>query len=1426
MTGRIARAVLKWLTCCSAVWLALFLLDNAAGLTNGLRLFFSFTASIFSVYTFVVFVGKAVVRWPTLEQMALILESRYGIERNLLINSLQLGRHRHTGSAAQFAHRMVDQGKQKARQIPLPRILEPAQLARWAATTIVVLGMWGTYQHRAPLRLYNAAVRYARPLAEIQPLGRACLHVYPNANLTVTENENLEIIAILENGSENPLPPEDFKAISPRILILPETALMSRQTDAEHGLPMLPITHSETLAALAGHPHIGRGAEDRAFKYIVHRIKTPFTYRVFSPRARISSSTLQVGVFRKPRITASRFIVTPPDYTGAAPLSMPGPPELLSGLAGSGVRIEVTLDQEVDRLLWTSSTNRTEFGFGDKQSKEGAAETTLRTPGEYAIDAEVTRLTGPLPIAAGRVQLRDDLPPHVEILGELQRRDLIPGQNLELDIVAADDFGLAQLSVTMRRPEGGNVTTLRSRELGPPPGITGTFRQRLRISLVPSLFPPGGDYIVEAVCNDFCPEGHEVRSTPLLIGIQPVPRTPAPGAGPAMIATCEALNRAIEAQERALGVSRNMIQYLDEILEEESRDPAGENSFLQHESALSKLQSNVASHLDEAITAAAGIPPPAPPFAKPLRAIRQYPAKQALDMTLSLGQVEDWLDKDQAVLHRGEFVNSNAVQTAIFPETTGRYAILQAQSTVSNLPVTIAELSFLDRDMQPFARQFVQNWQIAPMTNGWDPDEGFTPLGKNDIRNILNAATQAPMTRAKGPRVDLTQFVPGARGESLSWYAAREISVDGPQEIRMLTGSSDFLRVWLNGWLVTEVRTLRKVRPDEDETRIRLEPGSNTLLVEASNATGDSALYLRFVDKDGKPLALSDTGSLHPAPQWKVAHVHRPNQEYSPSHAIDNDPATYWQGFGTMPQGIIIDLGTEETLTGLRYLSHHGAPGTGIERYDVTLTSTLSAHKILPRRLNALIMIQTVILDRLMAIRGEEVGQQESIPEKRTKEGPQDSGASVPGEEALNTAQAVELFLDDLDRFEKTSHEISEARSELLDQAEDARRQQADKLDELRHKDMRLAADLATATADLGKVPNNETAPPEQQAALQKMKSSSEQLSDLADRKASLPADQKSESIDRAMDELCREIQKSGQLAAASTPTGTSSEATTDDAGAKAPETAKTTDQLDELTAELDRRERALRDTIESIESSLTSRNAEEGPAAPGDVQSVGEGSKDGDARSEERSDTQSRAEMGKNGRADGKATGDAAGDAPASGNTPGERPSDSKAHDGSIKEAADAPGETSTGLGTEMDTATEFGSAGRLTPEILDQIKNAYQEQKQIRESARSAANSLKRYNLPTAEFEMAIAAMTRVEAALQQTDALELKRAYEEAADLTSNARRLVSERVGLQYLRSRTSARSSHRLHISGRSAPPEGYEEMVGAYFRKLADQASE
>ena len=82
--------------------------------------------------------------------------------------------------------------------------------------------------------------------------------------------------------------------------------------------------------------------------------------------------------------------------------------------------------------------------------------------------------------------------------------------------------------------------------------------------------------------------------------------------------------------------------------------------------------------------------------------------------------------------------------------------------------------------------------------------------------------------------------------DHISAYAMLRVYSSREQQVAVLLGSDDQVRLWVNGVKIHEILTERAATPDEDAVPARLQRGWNTLLARVNNVTGPHALYLRL----------------------------------------------------------------------------------------------------------------------------------------------------------------------------------------------------------------------------------------------------------------------------------------------------------------------------------------------------------------------------------------------------------------------------------------------------------------------------------------------------------------------------------------------------------------------------------------------------
>lgn len=79
-------------------------------------------------------------------------------------------------------------------------------------------------------------------------------------------------------------------------------------------------------------------------------------------------------------------------------------------------------------------------------------------------------------------------------------------------------------------------------------------------------------------------------------------------------------------------------------------------------------------------------------------------------------------------------------------------------------------------------------------------------------------------------------------------YARATVIAPRDMEVTLGIGSNDAARVWLNGDMIFSWWGGRSARQNENQVKVHLRQGSNTLLAKVANLGGDWQLYLAFND--------------------------------------------------------------------------------------------------------------------------------------------------------------------------------------------------------------------------------------------------------------------------------------------------------------------------------------------------------------------------------------------------------------------------------------------------------------------------------------------------------------------------------------------------------------------------------------------------
>jgi hypothetical protein len=593
LATRLILGGLVWLALSLGMWLSLFYLDNLAHLPSGLRLALSLTAAGVMLFTLWKYLAMPLLRRYEQERIALYLEQRFAVPENFLINALQFEHRVLSDEEQPFAQRTIHSGLMRVSRAPLRELWQLNKMTILLALSLVLLAFWTFYLTQRGHFASNAFARFVRPLSDVPPVGKAALQVTPSKDIAIAEGDDVQV------------------------------SLRARGHDGETDLDTLPkivwqerVTYLQPEAVDADEAVMRIDAGRRnTYEYTFDKVKRSFCFRVMAGGT--YSRSIHVSVNAAPQIQESQFHIQGPDYTGANLRSVLGPPEPLAGLKDSIVVVELGLDKPADRLWWQARGEAIAF-----EEKEGRwrAKTKIEQDGTYEIDMRPSRYSRRITMATGAIALQQDMAPQVEFATTQRNRALSPGQLLKLNLQASDDYGLSEIYVNVRSVRSlGQTETVKRWMYAGPPGKAGPVDETLVLPIDASKYKPGQNFILEAYCKDYCPEVNTGRSQPIILQIKSLeeltlaqddPRSDAFGV----------LEDAIEAQQAALGVTKNFSAVLEDVLVKGRAESENRKALVRNAGAMEDKQDKVGWHLGRAEQVA---PNPKPPFVKKMKALKE-----------------------------------------------------------------------------------------------------------------------------------------------------------------------------------------------------------------------------------------------------------------------------------------------------------------------------------------------------------------------------------------------------------------------------------------------------------------------------------------------------------------------------------------------------------------------------------------------------------------------------------------------------------------------------------------------------------------------------------------------------------------------------------------------------------------------------------
>jgi len=533
-----------WLAVCLGLWLALFVFDGMLGLPGGLRFPLALGGAVFTGIHFYRRVLVPAWRRQTPERTALMLERRYGIGENLLINAVQFQRQDLNTEEIAFARRTIDRSTERAGHIEFRELWDWSKLRGWGSAAGAVLLLWGAFILFFPRQFTAAGARYLLPLADVPPPGNLVLHLTPGNDVVVTEGDSLDVALEIPAGDSRSL------ASPPQIVWQEKTAFIQPVRGQGESIAM------DATAAAAD----AATTTPRKFQHAFANIQAPFAFRVFAGDGYTRS--VKVEVRSLPRLKGAVCRITPPAYTGLKPQTIPGPPAPIPVLPGSLMALSFLVEPAVQEAEWGQGDNHLVLKTAGGR---WSAQFILTNAGTYEIRGRAERTAPLVPLVRGEVQLLRDNPPEVDFVTQDRNRVVQFGQTIPLDVASRDDFGLAEVSIIARpvdQAEGG--TLLKRWSYMGPPGNPGPVRETFSLPIDPRAFSAGTSYYLEAMANDFRPGGTPSRSRPIVLRVKSEQDIALHDDDP-LNGAFEALKRAAASQEKANHLTGNLKTYLEEI---------------------------------------------------------------------------------------------------------------------------------------------------------------------------------------------------------------------------------------------------------------------------------------------------------------------------------------------------------------------------------------------------------------------------------------------------------------------------------------------------------------------------------------------------------------------------------------------------------------------------------------------------------------------------------------------------------------------------------------------------------------------------------------------------------------------------------------------------------------------------------------------
>ena len=254
-----------------------------------------------------------------------------------------------------------------------------------------------------------------------------------------------------------------FSSMEPPCL----TKILKVEPGTSTALQGKPLSLSCTVKGLEGHEvkveiepagakksiyslgHI-KGSDQQEFSYPIEKVTAGLRYRFLAGDAP-NSAWFTIATRPPPAFTSISMVIAPPAYTKLPPRPANPREGRLTLPAGSELRIRVTANTPLTKLLLSGAGSET-AGFAPSENPavwQGKAKITSGTSlifkGEDTFGSTVEE---EIPF-----QIESDKPPGIEILSPNGLAMLPPGERPQIEFHVADDFGISEVAVEEVTPD-------------------------------------------------------------------------------------------------------------------------------------------------------------------------------------------------------------------------------------------------------------------------------------------------------------------------------------------------------------------------------------------------------------------------------------------------------------------------------------------------------------------------------------------------------------------------------------------------------------------------------------------------------------------------------------------------------------------------------------------------------------------------------------------------------------------------------------------------------------------------------------------------------------------------------------------------------------------------------------------------------------